>query len=145
MRADKDPGAVAQAVVQRARQALGAPFRPQGRSLETGLDCIGLAVFALGLPAQAAPSDYWLRGGSVAAMRAQLAKIGLNAVAEDDDGRAGDLAAFQPGPGQIHLAVLTGQTLIHADAALRLVVERPLPAPWPALGLWRRDAAGRRN
>jgi hypothetical protein len=136
MREDEKPGDFAQAIVMRARGAVGAAFRPQGRSIECGLDCIGLAALALAVPEQAVPSGYRLRGGRIGALRAQLSKLGLDAVASGD-GLPGDLAVFQPGPGQIHLAILTGPTLIHADAALRRVVERPLPAPWPALGLWR--------
>lgn len=131
------------AIVARARRALGARFRPQGRSIEAGFDCIGLAAFALDVPPLVVPCDYRLRGGTIAMLRAHLSRIGLIEVA-GDPGRAGDLATFQPGPGQMHLAILTGPTIIHADAALRRVVERPLPAPWPALGTWR-TAMSRRS
>lgn len=130
-------GDAGDAIVMRARRALGARFRPQGRTIESGLDCVGLAAFALGVPLEAVPCDYGLRGGGGAAtLRARLPELGFADVA-GGEARAGDLAAFQPGPGQIHLAIYTGRTLIHADASLRRVVERPLPAPWAAIGLWR--------
>lgn len=128
------PGA--EAVVARARLALGTCFRPQGRSLADGLDCIGLAAFALAIPADRVRRDYRLRGGDPAALETKLLDLGL-VRAEESDPRAGDLALFVTGPGQLHLAISTGTGLIHADALLRSVVERPGPAPWPLRGLWR--------
>ena len=41
------------------------------------------------------------------------------------------------GPGQLHLGVWTGEGLVHADAGLRRVVERPGVPPWRVLGMWR--------
>jgi hypothetical protein len=50
---------------------------------------------------------------------------------------AGDVLVLAPRRDQIHLGVFTGIGLVHADAGLRRVVERPLPLPWPILGIWR--------
>lgn len=126
-------------VVRRARLAVGARFRPQGRTLAEGLDCVGLAAFAFGLPPEAAPRGYAVRSGDRRELALQLAEHGLVPV-RGAGGAAGDLAVFVPGPGQIHLAILTGTSLIHADVSLRKVVERPLSAPWPLVELWRLDA-----
>lgn len=123
-------------IVERARLAVGARFRPQGRTIEDGLDCAGLAAFAFDVAQAGVPGDYRLRGGTLEARARQLEALGFAAVGGAAF-RAGDLAVFTPGPGQLHLAILTGATLIHADAGLRKVVERPLPAPWPLAGLWR--------
>jgi len=128
------PGA--EAVVARARLALGTRFRAQGRTLADGLDCIGLAAFALEIPDDKVRRDYRLRGGDLAALEAELSDLGLARVDEGAP-HAGGLALFVPGPGQIHMGILTGTGLIHADALLRSVVERPGPPPWPLRGLWR--------
>ena len=50
----------------------------------------------------------------------------------------GDLLMMRTGPGQLHLGIWTGAGLVHADAGLRRVVERPGAPPWPVLGCWRR-------
>ena len=50
----------------------------------------------------------------------------------------GDILLFDAGPAQVHVGVMTGSGVIHADAGLRKVVERPLPYAWPVLGIWRR-------
>jgi cell wall-associated NlpC family hydrolase len=128
-------------VVARARLALGARFRPQGRSIGEGLDCVGLAAFALGAEPALVPRDYSMRGNGWGTLARLLGERGLEAV-DPKDLRAGDLAAFEPGPRQVHLAIITAQAFIHADAGLRRVVERPFPAPWPLAGLWRFGAAG---
>lgn len=126
----------AERAIAAARGAIGARFRLHGRDPAFGLDCVGLA----GLAARAAgfrgeiPSGYALRGGSAAAIAAAFSAAGL--VASDAPG-PGDLALFKTGPGQFHLAVLVPGGIVHADAMLRRVVERPGVPPWPVLGCWR--------
>jgi lipoprotein Spr len=126
----------ADAVVARARSLIGVRYRPQGRSEETGLDCIGVAILSLGFPANSVPRDYRLRGTRPTAIEAQLEARGLVRCSTLDP-RAGDLGLFVPGPAQVHLAIFTGTGFVHADASLRRVLERPLPAPWPVLACWR--------
>ncbi len=118
--------------VDTARSAVGARFRLHGREVATGLDCVGLAALAYG--ADAVPSGYALRGGDPAAVAALIEARGLVPVAEP---LAGDLLLCASGPGQLHLAIDSGIGVIHADAMLRRVVERPGPAPWPVIGRWR--------
>ncbi|HST35844.1 MAG TPA: peptidoglycan endopeptidase [Allosphingosinicella sp.] len=125
-------GRRADLIVARARRLVGVRFRPQGREAAAGLDCIGLAAAALGI--EAPPADYALRGGLKAKLEEGLRAAGLRPVAA---ARAGDLLVLVAGAGQLHLAIWTGGGLIHADAALRRIVERPGPAPWPLLGVWR--------
>jgi murein DD-endopeptidase / murein LD-carboxypeptidase len=122
----------AERIVGRARALIGVRFRPQGRAATTGLDCIGLVAAALGV--DPGPPDYPLRGGTLARLEAGLKAVGLHAVKMAE---AGDVLAAAPGPGQLHLAIFTGAGLIHGDAGLRRVVERPGPCPWPVLGIWR--------
>ena len=118
-------------IVARARALIGTRFRPQGRSAD-GLDCIGLA--ALAVDARDVPRDYALRGGSVARLADGLAAAGLKRA---EALAPGDVLVLAPAPGQLHLGIFTGTGLIHGDAGLRRVVERPLPLPWPLLGIWR--------
>lgn len=118
-------------VVARARAVLGVPFRLHGRD-GAGLDCVGLAAHALQLDV---PSGYPLRGGEPDVVRARLDSV-LHPV--EGPPVAGDLLMMRTGPGQLHLGVWTGAGLVHADAGLRRVVERPGAPPWPVLGGWRR-------
>ncbi len=49
----------------------------------------------------------------------------------------GDVLVMRSGPEQLHLGVVTELGLVHADAGLRRVVERPGRPEWPVLGVWR--------
>ncbi|MBA4761843.1 peptidoglycan endopeptidase [Sphingomonas sp.] len=118
--------------LERARGAIGARFRLHGRDVAHGLDCVGLAGLAYGI---AVPRGYALRGGSVAQVSEVAAAAGLVRV---DDARAGDLLLLNAGAGQLHLAIASERGVIHADAALRRVVERRGVPPWPELARWRR-------
>jgi len=118
--------------LERARRAIGAKFRLHGRSVADGLDCVGLAGLAYGVDA---PRGYALRSDDRARMIAGIAAAGLKRA---DDACAGDLVLFRAGPGQLHLGIASEHGVIHADASLRRVVERPGVPPWPELMRWRR-------
>lgn len=122
------------AVVARARSLVGTRFRAQGRGSD-GLDCVGLVAAALAVPG--VRGDYALRGGCVRRVNEGLAAAGLVSVGE---AAAGDVLVMQAGPGQLHLGLWTGEGLVHADAGLRRVVERPGAAPWAVIGVWRQVA-----
>jgi hypothetical protein len=128
-------------VVTAARGAIGARFRLHGRDPASGLDCIGLAALALraGGFEGVVPSGYALRGGDAGELRRRIVAAGL---VQTDECAAGDLLVARPGPGQLHLAIDSGTGVIHADAMLRRVVERPGPPPWPVLARWRLPIAG---
>ena len=117
--------------LERARGAIGARFRLHGRCIEYGLDCVGLVGLAYGV---VVPRGYALRGGSVAQVVAAAQAAGLQPV---NDAQAGDLLLLNAGPGQLHFAIASADGVIHADAALRRVVERPGVPPWPELARWR--------
>jgi len=119
-------------IVARARALIGVRFRAQGRSAVAGLDCVGLVAEAIG--ARGVPRDYALRGSSPARLAAALDAAGLHRARVM---RAGDVLAMNAGAGQLHLGLWSGTGLIHGDAALRRVVERPGPPPWPVTGIWR--------
>ncbi len=119
-------------VIVRARALIGTRFRPQGRNAREGLDCIGVVAAAIGV--RDAPRNYAMRGGSAGRLATELGAAGLQPV---ESMEPGDVLLLEPGPAQLHLGLFTGTGLIHGDAALRRVVERPLPLPWPLLGIWR--------
>ncbi len=96
------------------------------------MDCIGLVAQAIDRPAPY--DDYSLRGGTLHRVEAGLRAAGLRPVRSV---RPGDVALMRTAPEQLHLGVWTGETMVHADARLRRVVERPGPPAWPILGIWR--------
>jgi hypothetical protein len=123
-------------IAQRARSLVGAPFRPQGRNPVLGLDCVGAAAAAAEVPPDRLPGGYALRGRHLAAIEQGLSELGCKAVPAEE-AEAGDVLVCEAGPAQFHLVVRAWDSFVHADAALRRVVERPLPVPWPVAGAWR--------
>lgn len=119
-------------VVARARALVGVPFRLHGRCARLGVDCVGLAMLALGR--EDAPDTYGLRMGDAGRAAAWLAAAGLRQV---DEARPGDLALVRAGPMQLHLMIHVPGGFVHAHAGLRRVVEMPGPSPWPVIGCWR--------
>lgn len=118
-------------VAARALATVGARFRLHGRDPATGLDCVGVAAVALGW--EAVPTGYALRGGDAVRVAALLdARL-----ARGDGAVVGDLLLVAAGAGQLHFAVRTATGVVHADAGLRRVVERPGTGPWPLLAAWR--------
>lgn len=115
-------------VAAAALACVGARFRAQGRDPATGLDCVGVAAFALGV---AVPAEYALRS---AAWREDQVPDGL----ERCDGAAtGDVLLCRFAPQQLHVAVRAAGGIVHADAHLRRVVLRPGDPPWPIVAAWR--------
>lgn len=123
-------------IASRARDLVGSRFRPQGRDPQLGLDCVGTAAAAAGVAAGRVRSDYPLRGPELAEVEHALCDLGCIPV-PGGAAEPGDVIVCRSGPGQIHIAIATEAGFVHADARLRLVVERPGPVPWPVLGVWR--------
>ena len=122
------------AVAAAARAMLGVRFRAQGRGAE-GVDCVGLVAVALAAGGYAGPvpRGYRLRGGDPERVAAQLDRV----LVRGDGEQVGDLLLCASGPGQLHLAIRVEDGIVHADAGLRRVVERPGEVPWPLIGAWR--------
>ena len=127
------------AVISAARGAIGARFRLHGRDPAFGLDCVGLAAVAARGAGYAGPipGGYALRGGDAAKIAAHFDAAGFvrSASASASPG-PGAIALFDSGIGQLHLAVIVPGGVVHADAMLRRVVERPGVPPWRLLGCW---------
>lgn len=123
----------AERAVAAARDAVGVRFRLHGRDPAFGLDCVGLAALAArgaGV-STAIPADYAIRSGDPSAA---IDATGLARTVAPSDG---DLLLFAAGPAQFHLAVQVPGGIVHADAMLRRVVERPGVPPWPLVAAWR--------
>jgi cell wall-associated NlpC family hydrolase len=119
--------------VAAARGAVGVRFRLHGRDPAFGLDCVGLAAVAArgGGFAGDIPADYAIRGDDPSAA------IDATALVRVSPPAPGDLLLFAVGPAQFHLAIMVAGGIVHADAMLRRVVERPGPPPWPLIAAWR--------
>lgn len=121
-------------VAARARALIGTRFRPQGRRPEHGLDCVGLAGLAAGIPPSELPTGYRLRSEAGAF---EADRLGQAVKIDAAEAGTGDILLVQAGPGQHHLLVLVEGGFVHADAGLGRVVERPGVVPWPFLAAWR--------
>jgi hypothetical protein len=123
-------------IAARACALVGTRFRPQGRDPDHGLDCVGTAAFACGIPSERVPRDYALRGQTLPEIERRLRGLGCRPVAGKAL-RLGDVVVCRAGPAQYHLVVITPVGFVHADAGLRRVVQRPYPIPWTPAGAWR--------
>ena len=124
---------MADSIVANARALIGTPFRLHGRDAATGLDCVGLVALAYGRT-DGIPTGYSLRGGNADTFTSMIGILGL--ARRRGPLRPGDVLLMRAGPVQFHLGLWTGESLIHADATLRRVVELPRPLPWPVIGAW---------
>ena len=108
---------------------VGTRFRLQGRDRE-GVDCVGLVELAareagLGVTA---PRDYALRTSGADRVAAMIAAAGA---ARTDKAEPGCVLLMRVSATQLHLGIAADDGVIHADAHLRRVVERPGDPPWP--------------
>ena len=120
-----------------ARGMLGVRFRPQGCDPETGLDCVGLvwAAYACAGRRLTRPAAWPLRGWRAERIHAALADAGFRHA--EDDAMAGDVAVVALPAGQFHLALIAGESMVHAHAGLRRVVENPIDAATRIAPRWR--------
>lgn len=123
-------------IAARACALVGTRFRPQGRDTATGLDCVGAAAVACGIPSEKVPRNYALRGQRLEEIERGLHGFGCRPV-EGNPLKPGDVAVCRAGPAQFHLVVIIPSGFVHADAALRRVVQRPDPIPWTIESAWR--------
>ena len=126
-------------VVARARALVGARFRLQGRSVETGLDCVGVAMMATGSSERDVRRDYCLRSNDADAANDNFDLSGFIRIDPAAAG-PGDILVVRPGPAALHVLVLSEDGYVHADMRLRRVVEVPGKVPWPAISAWRHPA-----
>jgi cell wall-associated NlpC family hydrolase len=116
---------------------VGAAFRLHGRDPVTGLDCVGLvlaAMAAIGQPIRL-PLRYGLRNSDPERFLRLAVMAGFTEAAAPFE--PGDVLVLEPGPAQLHLAIVVLGGVVHAHAGLRRVVRTPFPLCWPVAGQWR--------
>lgn len=119
-------------MLERARALIGVRFRLHGRDCRHGLDCVGLVALALDR-VEAVPRGYGLRMSDADRARRWARSAGL----VPGTGVPGEVMLMRTAATQLHLGVATETGgLVHADAGLGRVVERPGPLPWPVLARW---------
>ena len=117
-------------MIAAAREAIGTPFRHQGRTVGKGIDCAGLMVYAMssaGLDVMDTPTYSRRAGGSMleAALDSQPALIRVHGIPQ-----AGDILLMRFDGDPCHLAICTGPTMIHAWAIVRKVCEHDFNREW---------------
>lgn len=118
-------------IIAAARAALGTPFRHQGRSLKTGMDCAGLIVHV----AQTIGADYHDQTGY-----GRSPSNGLLESALDDqpcldrvsDRQPGDVLLMRFRGDPQHLAICAGDTIIHSYSQVGKVCEHRYADVWMA-------------
>lgn len=120
-------------IIAAARACVGTPFRHQGRQAGVGLDCAGVAVHvasAMGCAVidQAGYGDQPTQGMLAAMLDAQdfLRRV------TDDAARPGDVLLMRFKGEPQHLAILAGETMIHAWEAPGRCCEHVLDVKWRA-------------
>jgi cell wall-associated NlpC family hydrolase len=121
-------------ILAAARQCLGTPFRHQGRLLGVGLDCAGVAIH---VARQIGVGHLDVSGYGRTPVDGQLERS-LDTPALPGARRKGRRAA----PGDLllmrfagdpqHLAITTGDTLIHAYESVGQCCEHRLSSMWAA-------------
>jgi hypothetical protein len=81
------------------------------------------------------PGDYPLRGGDGGTIIAAIERAGPRPIAPEA-AVAGNLILITAGLDQFHMAVLTGDGFVHADAGLRRVIETPGRPDGTIIGAW---------
>ena len=120
-------------IIAAARACIGTPFRHQGRLPGVALDCAGLLIAVaqeVGAEYQDVPGYGPNPSGGMleAALDAQpsLDKVPVNARAP------GDLLLMRFATEPQHLAVFTGENIIHAYSHVGQVCEHRLSSVWAA-------------
>lgn len=122
-------------IILAARSALGVPFKHQGRGL-SGLDCVGLPLFVadrLGIK-YTDVSGYARRpsGGKLEATFDEHVASGILLRVLPSDMQAGDFLMMRFGGEPQHLAIYTGENIIHSYQAVGKVCEHRLDDKWSA-------------
>jgi murein DD-endopeptidase / murein LD-carboxypeptidase len=116
--------------VAKARALVGIRFTLNGRSVEEGLDCVGLIALITGM---SAPQGYTLRNSQFDHWIAHMDDLFERRIGCP---RAGDILLLRPTSVQLHLGLWMGNSLIHAHAGVRRVVETPGRVDTHILGIW---------
>lgn len=121
-------------IVTAARSCLGTPFRHQGRIPGVALDCAGLLIaVAKSIGAEYVDvAGYGLNPSNGLLQSTLDDQPGLERLAAPEMREAGDVLLMRFAAEPQHLAVFTGDTIIHAYSNVGLVCEHRLSSVWAA-------------
>ena len=120
-------------ILTAARQCIGTPFRHQGRLVAFGLDCAGVAIHVarqIGV-GHLDVSGYGRTPASGQLERSLDSQPCLERVALSDLA-PGDLLLMRFATDPQHLAITTGDTIIHAYETVGQCCEHRLSSMWAA-------------
>jgi cell wall-associated NlpC family hydrolase len=120
------------AVIAKARELLGVPYRHQGRS-HIAVDCIGVIVVVV-RDLALIDVDLFIPANYTARPRDGLLERYVASVCVPSEGPvAGGFALFRwaPTAPAAHCAILTGDTMIHSYKTVGRVTEHGFRAKWP--------------
>lgn len=121
-------------IVEAARSCIGSPFRHQGRIKGKALDCAGLAVtVAHDLGVEYADFQGYGREPFDGQLeKAMDAQPGLVRVADKTDLQVGDILLMRFSGNPQHVAIFTGQSIIHSYENVGMCCEHRLSSVWQA-------------
>ena len=116
-------------VVTLARECVGTPFRHQGRVPGRGLDCAGLIIHvASALGVEYLDEQGYSRHPHLGRLQAALDAQPCFEVV--DSMESGDVLLMKFRKEPTHLAIYTGETIIHAYEQIGAVCEHRMDAEW---------------
>lgn len=118
-------------IIAAARECLGTPFRHQGRVVGVGLDCVGVVIHALQMVGidvvdQRGYGTVPFNGQLEAAIAQQPALMAVPTM------MPGDILLMKMVGQPTHVALFTGDTVIHAYEAVGKCCEHRLDSRWKA-------------
>lgn len=133
-----DVNAARQIIAQRAEGAIGVRFRLHGRSLITGLDCVGLVAHAAApfIDGRAVPQNYQMRFDNLDMPIAFFRGSDFGLVDHEKPHQMGDIILIKPAVQQLHFIINLGRSFVHAHSGLRRIVQSNHPILSPAAA-WR--------
>lgn len=126
-------------IAQRAQQAVGVRFRLHGRSIETGLDCVGLVAHAIKplIKDIDVPEHYRLRFDNINTPRDFFIRTNFSEIDTDMAHQCGDIILTAPDCQQLHFLILGQHHYVHAHSGLRRIVAANYPLTSAAIMAWR--------
>jgi cell wall-associated NlpC family hydrolase len=124
----------AEDIIAAARECIDTPFRHQGRKVRVGLDCAGLALHVAN---RVGLCTFDVRAYSRTPANNELENAldrqpCLLRLASIEDRMPGDLLLMRFKDDPQHLAIYTGNTIIHAYESVGICCEHMLSNRWAA-------------
>ncbi len=127
------------AIADRAQEAMGLRFRLHGRSINNGLDCVGLVAHAIQpmIAAAEIPRHYTLRFDDINVPIAFFEALDFERLESEQGYLIGDIALIAPAAQQLHFIIIAQDGFIHAHSGLRKIVKTNYPILSPVKAVWR--------